>query len=69
MTPFIIIAVIGFLGILSYFSSAWFGYRSSNTDSLPPHYDHLCRRLKQEKRQPKAMGEYFTEETEWFRNP
>ncbi|WP_460951277.1 hypothetical protein [Spirosoma daeguense] len=51
MTYLIIAIIILVIGILSYFSSAWFGFRASGTDSLPPHYSHLLRRLNQEKQQ------------------
>ncbi|WP_420148051.1 hypothetical protein [Spirosoma sp.] len=66
MTYFIITAVILLLGVLSYFSSAWFGYRSSHTDPLPPHYGHLRRRLKKEKQQRNDTYDAMTEETEWL---
>lgn len=68
MTYFIITILILLLGVLSYFSSAWFGYRSSNTDPLPPHYGHLRRRLKKEKQRRIDAYEDSPEENEWINN-
>lgn len=52
MITFLSIAiVISILGVLSYFTSAWFGVRASNTDKLPPHYAHLLQQLKEKERQ------------------
>ncbi|GAB4035155.1 hypothetical protein [Spirosoma gilvum] len=41
----ITIAIVA-VGVLSYFSSAWYGLKSSNLGKLPPHYAHLRQKLK-----------------------
>ncbi|MFD2935284.1 hypothetical protein [Spirosoma flavum] len=51
MTFFIIATIIILIGVLSYFTSARFGVKSSNTDKLPPYYAHLLRQLKEKEKQ------------------
>lgn len=46
---FIAIIAIGGIGIISYYTSAWFGCRASNTDKLPPHYQRLMERYERKK--------------------
>ncbi|QDK81397.1 hypothetical protein EXU85_23420 [Spirosoma sp. KCTC 42546] len=50
MTFLIIAIIISILGVLSYFTSARFGVKVSDTDKLPPHYEHLLRRLKEKEK-------------------
>ncbi|GAB3225302.1 hypothetical protein [Spirosoma arcticum] len=46
LTFFIILISILVIGFISYLSSAWFGYQSSNVGPTPPHYGHLLNRLR-----------------------
>lgn len=54
MTCFFIAIVIVLLGILSYYTSAWFGIKPSNTGKMPPHYENLLRSLQEKKKAPTA---------------
>lgn len=48
LTILLICAGIGLIALLSYLSSAkQRDGRSSQTDSLPPHYEHLLRQRRQ----------------------
>ncbi|UFH51985.1 hypothetical protein [Spirosoma sp. KNUC1025] len=62
MVTYLIIAsaIIG-IGILSYYTSAWFGVKASNTGKIPPYYENLLRQLQHKK---KARNEEVSEENE-----
>ena len=47
LTILLICAGIGLFALLSYLSSAKRDGRSSQTGSLPPHYEHLLRQRRQ----------------------
>ncbi|GAB4029445.1 hypothetical protein [Spirosoma jeollabukense] len=47
MLTYVIIAIlIVLVGVLSYFTSAWFGVKPSTTDKIPPYYENLLRHLR-----------------------
>ncbi|GAB4053929.1 hypothetical protein [Spirosoma litoris] len=62
MTFFIIVSIILVLGVLSYFTSAWYGVKSSNTDKLPPYYEHLLRQLKEKENQAEGAEDTVKKE-------
>ncbi len=62
LTFFIIATVIILIGVLSYFTSARFGVKSSNTDKMPPYYAHLLRRLKEKEKQGEGTETIFSKD-------
>lgn len=42
----IVVAVVVAVGVISYFTNAWFGCQSSNFGPLPPHYRKLKGQFK-----------------------
>lgn len=62
ITFFIIATVIILIGVLSYFTSARFGVKSSNTDKMPPYYEHLLRRLREKEKQNEVSETVFSKE-------
>lgn len=62
MTFFIIATVIVAIGVLSYYTSALFGVKSSNTDKLPPYYSHLLRQLKEKEKKNEGTENVFSQD-------
>ncbi|CAN5348468.1 hypothetical protein BH09BAC4_BH09BAC4_41760 [soil metagenome] len=57
MLTYVIIAILIILiGVLSYFASAWFGVKPSNTDKIPPYYENLLRHSQKKERIDKYTG-------------
>jgi hypothetical protein len=61
MTYFIIATLILGIGVLSYFTSAWFGVKPSNTDKIPPYYENLLRHLQEKEKPDKATDDIVNE--------
>ncbi|WP_338876755.1 hypothetical protein WBJ53_13960 [Spirosoma sp. SC4-14] len=63
MAQFLIITVVIVLvGIISYLTSAWFGYQSSGMGMQPPHYRKLMDRFKPKTKSSSKQEEDFVEE-------
>ena len=61
LTYFIIAILIILIGVLSYFTSAWFGVKASNTGKIPPYYENLLRHLQKERKPDKAVEDTLYE--------
>ncbi len=55
LTFFSIAIIILAIGILSYYTSGRFGVKASNTDKMPPYYEHLLQHLKEKEKQGEGI--------------